>query len=252
MEEKRPEYGNWVSARLVVAPAVVGVLFAGATALLPALAIPAGLFLLVSAYFVYARRAFSPKGGDIQAKALELVLSHVLDWDEEGEVLDIGCGSGALTIRTAKRYPNARVVGVDLWGPGWGSSKQLCERNAQVEGVADRVSFEGASAASLPFDDEAFDGVVSNFVFHEVRDVRDKRRLVEEALRILKPGGVFAFQDLFLWRLVYGETDDLLDTLRSWGVGSAELVDTSGSDFVPKALKLPFMLGTAGILYGRK
>ena len=67
-----------------------------------------------------------------------------------------------------------------------------------------------------------------------------------------KKGGWFVFQDLFLWRLVYGEIDDLLETIRSWGIETVEFVDTSDSDFIPKALKLPFMLGTVGILYGRK
>jgi len=51
---------------------------------------------------------------------------------------------------------------------------------------------------------------------------------------------------------VYGEVDDLLEKIRSWGIETVELVDTSDSDFIPKALKLPFMLGAVGILYGRK
>ena len=252
MEVKRPEYGNWVSARLVVAPAVLAAPFAGSAAFVPWLGIPAGLLLLMGAYFAYARYAFSPRGRNIQAKALDLVLSHVPDWNGEGKILDIGCGSGALAVRVAKRYPNAQVVGIDRWSGGWGSSQRLCERNASLEGVAKRVSFESADAASLPFDDEAFDAVVSNFVFHEVRGIRDKRLLLEEALRAVKVGGCFVFQDLFLWRLVYGEIDDLLDTVRGWGVESVEFIDTSGSAFIPRALKLPFMLGTAGILCGTK
>jgi len=46
--------------------------------------------------------------------------------------------------------------------------------------------------------------------------------------------------------------DDLLETIRSWGIERGDLVDTSDSEFIPKALKLPFMLGTMGILHGRK
>lgn len=250
--EKTAEYGNWVTARLIVVPGVLAVSLAGAAVFVPALAAAAAAFLLISIYFAYARRAFSPKGRDIQRKVLDLVRSHAPDWDGNGEALEIGCGSGALTIQMAKRYPNARVVGVDMWGSGWGSSKDLCERNARIEGVAERVSFHSANAATLPFADGAFDMVASNMVFHEVHSVKDKRKLVEEAVRVLKPGGVFVFQDLFLWRRVYGPIDDLLDAIRSFGVESAEFVDTSRSSFVPKGLKLPFMLGTAGIVYGRK
>lgn len=43
--------------------------------------------------------------------------------------------------------------------------------------------------------------------------------------------------------LVYGEIDDLLETIRSWGIETVEFVETSDSGFIPKALKLPFMLG---------
>jgi SAM-dependent methyltransferase len=89
-------------------------------------------------------------------------------------------------------------------------------------------------------------------VFHEVRSSRDKRDVIKEALRVVRKGGKFVFQDLFLWKPLYGEVDDLLETIRSWGIERVELVDTSVSEFIPKALKLPFMVGKTGILHGRK
>lgn len=247
-----PTYGNWVSMRLVIAPAVLAALLAGSAVVVPAVGISAALFILVSGYFAYARRAFSQSGRDIQRKMLDLVASRLSDWNGRGTVLDIGCGSGALAIWIAKQYPKAQVVGVDRWRGGWESSKRCCEKNAAVEGVADRVSFEDANAASLPFDDQTFDLIVSNFVFHEVRGVRDKRRLLEEALRVLKPEGVFVFQDLFLWRRIYGPMEDLKRAVKRWGIQTVECVDTSRPSFIPAALKLPFMLGTAAILRGRK
>jgi hypothetical protein len=89
-------------------------------------------------------------------------------------------------------------------------------------------------------------------VFHEVRDVREKGELIEEALRVLKRGGLFAVQDLFLWKQVYGPLDDLLERIRSFGIGTVEFVDTIESSAIPKTLRLPFMLGTTGISSGRK
>jgi SAM-dependent methyltransferase len=246
-----PTYGSWVSMRLVIVPAVIGVLLGGSAVLVPALGVPAGLLLLISGYFAYARWAFSRSGRDIQRRMLELVTSRLCDWDGRRQVLDIGCGSGALAIRIAKDHPEARVLGVDTWGAAWEFSKGRCAANA-AEGVAGRTSFADADAASLPFADGSFDAVVSNFLFHEVRRVKDKRLLLEEALRVLKPGGVFVFQDLFLWRRVYGPIDDLKRAVESWGIRTADLVDTSRSPFIPRALKLPFMLGTAAILCGRK
>jgi ubiquinone/menaquinone biosynthesis C-methylase UbiE len=195
---------------------------------------------------------FSPRGGDIQARLQDLVLDRIAGWGGAGKGLDIGCGNGPLTIQIAMRYPRAEVVGIDYWGKAWEYSKRICDRNAEIEGVAQRVAFERARASSLPFDDGAFKLVVSNLVFHEVRDVRDKKKLLKEALRVVKKGGWFVFQDLFLWRRVFGDVDDLLETIRTWGIQSVEFINTSDSDFIPTALKLPFMLGTVGILYGRK
>jgi len=252
MIAEKPDYGNWVSVRLLIVPAVLSLLLGGAAFFLPALGIVAGLFFFCFVYFAYARHAFSPKGRDIQSKILDLALSYIPSWDGEGKVLDIGCGSGALAIQIAKRYPHAQVIGIDSWGAAWESSQRLCEENARHEGVSERVSFERADAASLPFDDESFDLVTSNLVFHEVRRVRDKTKLIREALRVVVNGKGFVFQDLFLWRRVYGVTDDLLELIKGLGVETVELVDTSDAAFIPRALKLPFMLGTVGILYGRK
>jgi len=249
---KKADYGNWVSTRLVFAPGVLSLLFGGLSFVLPALGVVAVLSFLCFLYFAYARYLFSPRGGNIQARIQDLVLDRIMGWDGVGKVLDIGCGNGPLTIHIAKRYPQAEITGIDYWGGTWEYSKGVCKMNAEIEGVAGRVTFERASASSLPFDDEAFHMVVSNLVFHEVRDVRDKKKLIKEALRAVTKGGWFVFQDLFLWKRVYGEVDDLLETIRSWGIETAEFVDTSDSDFIPKALKLPFMLGTVGILYGRK
>jgi SAM-dependent methyltransferase len=248
---KKPNYGNWVSARLLHIPGVLGIFFAALSLLFPWLAILAAIFLFCCAYFAYARWCFSPKGRNIQARIQSLLLDH-FEWAGVGKVLDIGCGSGSVTIMVAKKYPDAHVTGVDYWGGAWEYSKAVCERNAEIEGVGDRVAFQKASASSLPFEDETLDAVISNLTFHEVGDTRDKRLLVKEALRVLGNGGVFAFQDLFLWKPVYGEVEDLLGTIRTWGIESVEFINTSESQFIPKALKLPFMVGTIGILWGRK
>ncbi|HJX37051.1 MAG TPA: class I SAM-dependent methyltransferase [Anaerolineae bacterium] len=248
---KGPDYGNWVSARLLYIPGAMSILLAGLSLLLPVLAVLAVIFFLCFAYFAYARYRFSPKGGNIQAKVQGLLLDH-FEWDGEGKALDIGCGNGPLTIMVGKKYPNARVTGTDNWGGAWEYSKGVCDTNAEIEGVRERVGFQKASAASLPFDDEAFDAAISNLTFHEVRDVKDKRLLIKEALRVVRKGGSFAFQDLFLWKRVYGEVDDLLDMVRGWGIESVELIKTCDSEFIPRALRLPFMLGTIGILRGRK
>jgi SAM-dependent methyltransferase len=235
----------------VILPAVLGVGFIALSPWSFLFLIPATIFVLIAAYFAYARYLFAPRGGNVQGAIWETLLDH-LEWNGSGRGLDIGCGSGALSIKLAKKYPAVVVTGVDLWGSQWEYSKALCEKNAALEGVAERVTFQAASASSLPFDDGSFDVVVSNLTFHEVRETGDKRLLVKEALRTLKPGGVFALQDLFLIRRTYGDVDGLLESIRSWGISKVEFVATRKAPFVPWALRLPFMVGTMGLIVGVK
>jgi SAM-dependent methyltransferase len=247
----KPNYGNWVSARLVYLPAGLTILFGALSLALPLLALLAVPFFLGFAYFAYARYQFSGAGGNIQMKVQKLALD-CLEWQGRGRVLDIGCGNAPLAIAIAKKYPQAEVTGIDYWGGSWEYARRVCERNAALEDVAGRTTFQKASASHLPFADETFDVAVSNLVFHEVSDTPHKVEVVKEALRVVRKGGVFVFQDLFLLKQAYGDIDSLLETIRGWGIERVEFVDTSKSAFIPAGLKLPFMVGAIGILHGIK
>ena len=247
----KPDYGNWVSKRLIYWPGALAVIFLALSFFSYYFLIIALPFLIITAYFSYAYYEFSPAGGDIQTRIREYVLDR-LEWDGKVAALDIGCGNGALAVRLAKRYPEARVTGIDYWEGKWDYSQGKCEKNASIEGVADRVSFQKASAASLPFADGSFDAAISNFVFHEVKDARNKRDVVKEALRTVKKGGYYAFQDLFPSKKRYGDIHSLLEEIKSWGIEDVRYVNTSNAHFIPRPLKLPFMVGSIGIIYGRK
>jgi len=112
LKAKKPEYGNWVSAKLIYIPGAFTLVFLGFSVVLPVLLIGAVLFFLPFVYFAYARHRFSRRGGDIQARIQDLLLDY-LDWDGERKVLDIGCGNAPLTIKIARKYPDAEVTGVD-------------------------------------------------------------------------------------------------------------------------------------------
>jgi len=249
--EQKGDYGNWVSKRLIYMAAVMTAICLGLSLLTPLFLIGVVLFVVLLIYFAYAYYKFSPNGGDVQSRIRGLVMKHV-DWDGEGRAIDIGCGNGALAISVAKKYPGSHVTGIDYWGTQWDYAKELCTKNAEIEGVADRMAFQKASAVALPFPDGYFDLAVSNLVFHEVQDAKDKRDVIKEALRVIKKGGKFVFQDLFLVKMIYGEPDDLLNTIKGWGVENVEFVHTCNSDFIPRALRLPFMLGSIGIIYETK
>jgi len=247
---EKAEYGNWVSKRIVYLSGFLGLVLFGLGLMFWILIIPAVLFLLIFVYFLYVRNQFSPQGGNVQNHVWKLVLTN-LDWNGAGRALDIGCGNGALTIMLAKNYTNPHIIGVDSWGKHWEYSKSS-EKNATIERVSERVVFQKANAASLPFADEYFDAAVSNFVFHMVGKSRDKREIVHEALRVVKKGGAFSFQDEFLVKQLFGEIDDLIETINSWGISKVEFIRTRDADFIPRPLKLPFILGTIGIIKGKK
>jgi SAM-dependent methyltransferase len=250
-EIQKPDYGNWVSKKLLFIPGIVALFFIGLSFISYFFLIGTIIILIPFTYFLYAYCKFTPKGGDIQTRIRNLVFDYI-NWNENGKILDIGCGNGALAIEAAIKYGEAQVTGIDCWGEMWDYSRDACEKNAKVVGVADRVTFQKASAANLPFEDGAFDVVISNFVFHEVQEAGDKRDVLKEALRVVKPGGTFVFQDLFMVRKIYGEPEELLETVRLCGIREVHLVDTSKSAFIPGALKLPFMVGSIGIIYGTK
>ena len=247
----KPDFGNWVPVKMIALPGILALFCLGLGIVSGYFFIPACLFLLMAVYFAVSWQIFSPKGGNVQDKVQELVLRHIPQ-QPYAEILDIGCGNGALTLRVAQALPQSHVTGVDYWGKSWDYSLGVCENNARALGVAERVTFRQASAALLPFEDASFDLVVSNLCFHEVHDAADKRAPLREALRVLKPGGVFVLQDLFLLQSYFSTPEELLATLRGWGVRDVELIHTNEEAFIPGWVKLPFMLGTLAILRGVK
>lgn len=262
MKEKL-DYSNWVSVRLIKFSGGTGgvlvLLFllsfwlkAGTVLLcfqimLAALAL---FFLGMFAYMSRARWLLSYDGGGVQGKILDNVLRH-LEWDGNGTLLDIGCGSGALAIKAAKKYPQAKVAGVDYWGVEWDFAQSQCESNARIEAVSDRTVFQKGDAANLDFPNAYFDAVISNFVFHEVRSQPDKLALIREALRVLKPGGAFALEDIFFSKKHYPDMSAIVREL-SKEVSEIQFVDTRENDFVPKLLRTPLIAGEMGLIYGRK
>lgn len=95
-------------------------------------------------------------------------------------ILDVGTGTGAGALRLAQRFPDAEVVGVDLSGAMLGQAR----RNTPDD-LRDRVRFERADAAALPFGDGSFDlAAHANMI-----------PFFDEVARVVAPGGhaLFAF-----------------------------------------------------------
>lgn len=175
---EKTDYGNWVPERMflpifgaaAVLAAAALILWLAAAWPVPAV-VCAVLAVMACAFGIYmfvCHEIFAFGKGNMMAKVHQYLVEH-LDLNGQGKLLDIGCGAGALTIRCAKAFPQAQLVGMDYWGKEWNYAKEQCERNAALEQVADRVEFVKGDASKLAWPNESFDAVVSNFVFHEVK-----------------------------------------------------------------------------------
>lgn len=257
MNRQSVNFGNWIRIRIVIAFLAAGLILIGLSMVVPiplirvVLVLMAALALAMFAYLAYIYYQFSENGGGMQRRLWTLVIDHLYG-DHRGQVLDIGTGNGPLAVLLAAKYPEVRVTGIDYWGKAWEYSQQVCVQNAAAMGVADRTHFQKASASKLPFDDGTFDAAVSHFVFHEVADAPDKRAVVQEALRVVRKGGAFAFQDMFLDKALYGDLDALLAAIRSWGIEDVQVVITGKMLRLPFLLRHPRVLGKAALIYGRK
>ena len=64
-------------------------------------------------------------------------------------------------------------------------------KNAELEGVSDRVEFRRGDACNIPYPDNYFDKVVASFAAHTIPHKR-RARAFKEMIRVLKPGGTLA------------------------------------------------------------
>lgn len=134
-------------------------------------------------------------------------------------VLDVGCGTGILAREIASRIGSVgRVVAIDP-SPGMlAVAQQLAPAIEWREGVAE----------SLPFSDQSFDAVVSQF---SLMFFTDRRQALREMLRVLTPGGRLA---VAVW--------DSLDNIPAYASEVALLERMAGRQGAD-ALRAPFVLG---------
>ena len=223
----------WLVGGLAALAAVLSVLSFAVfhiTALGVVFVIAALLLLALLLWITWIRRQYAFGGGGMMKRVHHVVLSH-LDFDGQGQLLEVGCGSGPLSIRAALTWPSAQVVGIDYWGVDFGTTRLCARKNAASEGVAARCRFQHGDANKLDFPDESFDAVVSNYVYHNIMG-SDKRTLLLETLRVLKKGGVFALNDEMKPRM-YGDMEAFAQKLRDMGYEDVHIIDTAQEPSAP-------------------
>ncbi len=204
----------------------------------------------VTAWMILMYRAFSYRGKRKMSMQIIKGIAKYVKLNEGEKGLDVGCGSGALTIACAKLNPDASFIGVDRWGKDYASfSKQLCESNAKSEGVKNTVFMQG-NACKLDFADECFDSVTSNYVYHNISS-KDRQELLLETLRVLKKGGTFAIHDIFS-KTKYGDMQSFIKKLKAMGYKKVELIDTTQGKFMTHFEARWMALSGSALLVGIK
>jgi SAM-dependent methyltransferase len=127
----------------------------------------------------------------------ELLEQLGLRGDEQ--ILDLGCGRGALLLMAAQQLRSGRAIGVDLWSKydQSGNAPKATWRNAVAEEVTDRTVLCTADIRALPLANNHFDVVVSSMAIHNIRSQAGRDRAIEEAVRVLRPGGRLLIADIW-------------------------------------------------------
>ncbi len=106
-----------------------------------------------------------------------------------GLLVDLGCGSGRITLKIAARCPWLRVVGVDRSR----AMLRFARRGAEEQKLSGRVFFLRGDAGHLGFPSRTFDFVLCNSVLHHLGSPKS---VLEEMARLAKPGGTVLLRDL--------------------------------------------------------
>jgi arsenite methyltransferase len=188
------------------APYVPSSLAAAGVALLVAAAISIWVFdmpvlagvCLVSAAWMFASMAsylYTTRRGKFVVWA-QLLSGAGLRGDER--IVDLGCGRGAVVLMAAQLVPRGTATGVDVWRTldQSGNDPKVTRRNAEREGVSDRIELLTADIRAIPLPDDSFDVVVSSLAIHNLSDPTACDEVIDEAVRVMRPGGTVFIADI--------------------------------------------------------
>ena len=144
-------------------------------------------------------------------------------------VLDVGCGTGTLTVMLQQSEPSAEVVGLD------GDSETLAIARDKATAAGVSIVFHEAMAYAPPFAAGSFDRIVSSLLFHHLT-TEVKRRTLAKIFDLLRPGGTLHIAD-------WGAAQDRLMRVAFLGV---QVLDGFATTADNVAGKLPAFMRQAG------
>ena len=137
-------------------------------------------------YEMQVETLFTGTGYAMRRLALPAILRHVRSLDHPTKLLDLGCGTGCLLGEVLANAPDIEATALDL------SDAYLNQAKKNLR--AKKVSYVAANAEETGLESTSFDVVMAVFLFHELPP-KARKQVIDEAARLLKPGGIFVLLD---------------------------------------------------------
>jgi ubiquinone/menaquinone biosynthesis C-methylase UbiE len=128
------------------------------------------------------------RGGGVAKSIARYLRATRPNW-RPGRLLDLGCTTGANLLPYLEVFPKCEAHGIDICAP------LLRYAHARAESLGIPVHYSQQNAERTDFAADSFDIVCSSFFLHE-HSVEVTRRVLKEAYRLLKPGGIMVHMEL--------------------------------------------------------
>jgi ubiquinone/menaquinone biosynthesis C-methylase UbiE len=113
-------------------------------------------------------------------------------------ILDVGSGTGTMSVLVKQAFPGAQVVGLD------GDPQILEIARSKAESLGLEIQFDQGMSFELPYPEHSFDVVLTSMMLHHLT-LEDKQQTAREMYRVLRPGGKLFGADFAAPRSPFGK-----------------------------------------------